>query len=268
MTVLHACILGLIQGITEYIPVSSSAHLALATAFFGWGENDAIRFSFDVLVQLGTLFSVILYFSDDLFAIGKSMLRDLFALKPLQHPLSRLGWLIGVATIPAVIVGLLFKTQIAHSFASPKYISGLLIITAILLILAETLSKTFQSYVRLPHAIGMGLAQALAVFPGISRSGSTMSAGMLLGLKRKAAARFSFLMSIPVMVGASIVTLNDLINVPQSGELIGPFIAGFVSAAISGYMVIKWFLEYVQHQSLRWFALYSVLVGVWGLWYF
>ena len=268
MGIFEAIILGIVQGATEYLPVSSSGHLVLVPFVFGFQKG---TFSFDILVQLGTLLAVLVYYAKDLWAITRHVFVDLKAGKPFRTVESKLGWYVVVASIPAGIIGILFKDDFEKAFSSPQFTMGMLVVTATLLLLGEWLGKRNrqQVHMRLVDAVFIGLAQALALFPGVSRSGSTISAAMLLGLDRETAARFSFVMSIPVMLGAGLLAFKDLLEHPaelQAQWL--PILVGFIVSALTGFVAIKWFLGYVKNRSLKWFALYCLLVGAGGLIYF
>lgn len=269
MTNFQAFILGIVQGVTEYLPVSSSAHLVLVPEFLGWDIHGKEAFIFDVLVQLGTLLGVLLYFAKDLLKISLAFLKGLVTLKPFDSDDSKMGWFVIFATIPATIIGLLFKDHIEQFFDSPRAALFFLLITTLLLLSAEYLSSKERSAVIQKDAWYMGLAQSLALFPGISRSGSTISIGMLRGLSREAAAKFSFLMSIPVMLGASLLAVKDLLeNEAILEALFYPILVGFFAAATSGYIVIAWFLKFLKTQSLNWFAGYCLFIIVVGMFAF
>jgi undecaprenyl-diphosphatase len=187
--------------------------------------------------------------------------------RPLVEPASRLGWLIGLATVPAALAGLLFRDWVEQAFASPLAVCVFLLINAGLMLGAERLARLARSLeqVTARDALAIGAAQALALFPGISRSGSTISAGIGRGLLRAEAARFSFLMSIPAMLGAGLIASLDLIRSPSSLEQIGPILAGFAAAAIVGYLAIRWLLGFLARNSLKVFAVYCAAVGLAGL---
>lgn len=266
MDLIQASILGLVQGLTEYLPVSSSAHLVLVPKWMGWHFAPKEAFVFDVLVQQGTLLGVLVYFYKDLCEMAKFMWQGLLAGKPLEHPEARLGWLVGVSTVPAAVGGLLFKHEVAAFFDSPKAVLAFLLATAGLLILAEFLGKGRRTEIKLLDAVLIGFSQLVALLPGISRSGATISAGVIFGLSKPAAARFSFLMSIPVMVGAGLVAARDVFSDPVVlQDMLAPVLVGTLVAAVSGYLVIKWFLNFLKSQSLLWFAAYCALVGGIGL---
>lgn len=263
---LQALILGIVQGLTEYLPVSSKAHLILVPKIFQWNLSEQVNFIFNVLVQQGTLLGVIIYFWDDLWQIIASVFRCLLKGKPLAEPLAKEGWLVVLASVPAAFFGLTFKKQIEALFNSSAVTLSLLLVTALFLIISEVIGKKGHEHVNTRNALAMGFAQSLALFPGISRSGSTISWGMVSGLKRESAARFSFLMSIPIMIGASLVAGKDLLDSPELlQQMSGPVAVGFIAAAVTGYIVIKWFLRYLKTHSLYIFAAYCLAVGGIGL---
>lgn len=264
MTVLQAIILGIVQGLTEFLPVSSSAHLVIVPFLLGWNIPSEQVFPFDVLVQMGTLLAVIIYFWADLWEIVKAFLSGLMRLKPFEQPAARMGWYLILATIPAVVFGLLIKDEVEAAFNSVVVTAGFLIVTAIFLILAEYYGKRTRALYHFTwlDALVMGLFQAISVFPGISRSGSTITGGLLRQLDRTSAARFSFLMSIPVMVGAGILGVKDLLEQPTWIDLWPLIAVGFAVAAVVGYLSIRWMLRFVTSHSLRSFAVYCFAIGL------
>jgi undecaprenyl-diphosphatase len=266
MDLIQASILGLVQGLTEYLPVSSSAHLVLVPKILGWSFDPHHAFVFDVLVQLGTLLGVIAYFWKDLLEIAECMFAGLLKGKPVENPHARLGWLVGLATVPAAVLGILLKSEVRAYFDSPRAVLAFLIATAGALTLTELLTHAKRTEVRILDALVVGLAQVAALFPGVSRSGSTMSAGILMGLSKQTAAKFSFLMSIPIMLGASLEEFREMLLYPEVlSEMLWPVMVGMLVSAVSGYFVIKWFLGFLKTQSLLWFAAYCALVGGIGL---
>lgn len=267
MTLVQAFILGLVQGLTEFLPISSSGHLVLVPWALGWRLDPEITFAFNVLVQVGTILAVMLYFRHDLWAIGRDMLA---AIAQRQLPGShnaRLGWLIVLATVPGAVFGAAFKDFFESLFENPRGVSGLLLGTALLLTVAERLGQRARDIQSLGWMDGlvMGLFQALAIFPGISRSGSTIAAGMLRGLNRAAAARFSFLLAVPIMLGAGAVAALDLAQAGNLGRYLDVLLAGFVMAGVVGYLSIHWLLGFVARNSLYGFAGYCTLAGIAGL---
>jgi len=268
MTTFQAIILGIVQGITEYLPVSSSAHLVLVPAVLKWDIHGKEAFIFDVLVQMGTLLGVLIYFSKDLIKITRNFLRGIYHRKPFETQEARIGWYVIIATLPATFFGLLLKDRLETFFDSPKAALVFLLFTGLVLILGEYFGKQLRNKVKLKDSVLMGFSQSLALFPGMSRSGTTISMGMLSGLTRSEAAKFSFLMSIPVMFGAAILALKDLLeNEVLIQNQLSNIIFGFAAAAISGYIVIAWFLTFLKKQSLIYFAVYCLLVGFLGLTY-
>jgi undecaprenyl-diphosphatase len=265
MTLLQSIILGIIQGLTEFLPISSSAHLVIAPYLLNWQIPAQDAFIFDVLVQLGTLLAVIVYFRKDLLTILVSVFRGLFSRhpwKPFSDQNARLGWYLVLATIPAVIAGFLFRDLVERAFSSPLAASLLLVGTAALLVTAELVGKRSRQIESITwlDALLVGLFQVISLLPGISRSGSTISGGMIRNLDRPSAARFSFLMSVPVMIGAGLVAIVDLIKLPNYTGQIPTLIAGFVTAALVGYLTIRWLLSYLSKRSLYIFAAYSLVV--------
>ena len=267
MTWFQALILGIVQGLTEFLPVSSSAHLVLVPWALGWTFDPDAAFVFDVLVQLGTLVAVVAYFWDDLTHIVGGTLRAVILRKRTDDAYVRLAWLIVLATLPAVVAGILLKTLVEQAFGSPLAVSGFLLVTAGLLFMAERLGKHLKPLeaTTWADAVWIGLAQALALFPGISRSGSTIAAGLVRGMQRPAAARFSFLLSIPVMIGAGLLAVRDLAALPSAATMIPTLLMGFAAAAIMGYLSIRWMLRFVARHSLDVFSAYCALVGLLGL---
>ena len=267
MTIIQSIVLGIVQGLTEFIPVSSSAHLVLVPWLLGWEFEPNAAFVFDVLVQLGTLVAVIAYFWKDLWAIARGVVQGLIRLKPFDSAEARLGWLIALATMPAVILGLAFKDFFESVFGSPRATALLLLGTAALLVLSERFGRRARNLDSLNwlDALIIGLAQAVAILPGISRSGATISGGLARGLERPAAARFSFLMSVPVMLGAGVIALKNLLDVPNFASYLAPIAAGFLAAAAVGYLCIRWLLGYLSRRPLYGFAVYCVAASLFCL---
>jgi undecaprenyl-diphosphatase len=261
MTILQSLFLGIIQGLTEFIPVSSSAHLILVPWLLGWPDPP---FVFEVLVQLGTLAAVIIYFWNDLLAIARGVLLGLVRRRPLESAPARLGWLIAAATVPAVVLGLLFKDWFEAAYGDAVGTAAQLLVTAGLLVFAERVGSRSRSLEQLGwlDALIIGLGQAAAILPGVSRSGGTIAASMARGLDRPAAARFSFLMSVPAMLGAGVLAIKDLVEVPGLSDYGLPILIGFGAAAVVGYASIWWLLRLLQRRSLYGFAAYCAFVGL------
>jgi undecaprenyl-diphosphatase len=263
MSYFQAFILGIIQGLTEFLPISSSAHLVIAPFLLQWELSKELFFSFDVLVQLGTLLAVIVYFWKDLIHVVTGFFRGLFSGKPFTDPRAKMGWLLIVATIPAGLLGLLVKDAVESAFHNVTTTAISLLITAGILILAEKIGKKTHGLdsTTWVDALWIGAAQALSIFPGISRSGASISGGLLRGLDRPSAARFSFLMSIPIMIAAGGLSVFDLLELPDLAAHLPVVAIGFVTAAVVGYFAIRWFISYISNHSLILFAWYCLVLG-------
>lgn len=264
MSVLQAIVLGIIQGATEFIPVSSSGHLVLVPWLLGWTSPGL---TFDTMLHWGTLLAVVGYFWRDLTTLAGAALRGLGARRPFATTEARLAWLLILATMPAALAGIAFESQFEALFNTPTFVAGFLLVTGLLLWASERLSSGLRDLasIRAPDALTLGIAQALAITPGISRSGSTIAAGLLRGLDRPAAARFSFLMMIPVVFGAGLFRMLELVEAGPPPGQIGLLVAGFVAAAVSGYAGIAFLLDYLRRHSLRVFALWCWGFGLFSL---
>jgi undecaprenyl-diphosphatase len=263
MTILQTIILGIVQGLTEFLPVSSSGHLVLVPFWLGWKLPTTEIFIFDVLVQVATLAAVFAYFWRDLWRIGRAWVQGMLQRQPFADPAARLGWFIILATLPAGIVGLLIKDWIEALFSSPAAAAAFLLLTGGLLMLAEGLGRRARALTAMTwtDALVIGLFQALAILPGVSRSGSTIVGGTLRGFQRAEAARFSFLISIPIMLAAGLLATLDLLAVPNLGAVLPVFLPGFLAAGIVGYLAIRWLLRYLVNHSLNGFAIYCFVIG-------
>ena len=271
-TILQAIILGMVQGLTEFIPISSSAHLILVPWLFGWKDQALTSLSFDVALHLGTLIAVLWFFSADwvrLFRAGWASLLERSVGDDVDR---RLAWLLVISCIPGGIAGVLGESKIEQLFHQPNTpitAQALIVMALIIALLAAVLFAVERlarhtremTTITFRDAIWIGLAQALAIFPGVSRSGSTITAGLALGLKRDAAARFSFLLGAPIIAGAGLKSLWDIFQQYQVGAgftqtdlLIFP--VGIIAAAISGYFCVKYLLLYIQKHSLDIFVYY------------
>jgi undecaprenyl-diphosphatase len=199
MTIFQSIILGIVQGASEFLPISSSGHLVLVPFLLGWEFSQSEAFVFDVLAQVATMFAVIFYFWNDLLAILKAVLQGIVSRKPFQSGESRLGWFLVLATIPAGLAALFYKETFEQAFSNPRAAAFFLLGTSLLLIIGEAVGKRSRSLKEITwfDALWVGLFQVLALFPGISRSGSTIAGGLTRGIDRKSSARFSFLMAIP-----------------------------------------------------------------------
>ncbi len=263
MTILQSILLGIIQGLTEFLPISSSGHLVILPYLLGWQIPADQSFSFDVLVQLGTLVAVIIYFRKELVDIFKGIITDFKTKKLGTSVESRTGWYLILATIPAGVAGLLIKDVIEQAFGNPNAVAFFLFGTALLLILAEVVGKKERdlSGMRWFDALWIGFFQVLSLFPGLSRSGSCIAGGMTRNFDRRSAGRFSFLMSIPVMAAAGLLSAIDLFDIPNLGQFLPVLLIGFIVAGVVGYFTISWMLNFVQNHSLFVFAGYCLFLG-------
>lgn len=263
MTYLQSLILGIIQGLTEFLPISSSAHLVLTPYLFGWEIPAEQVFPFDVLVQLGTLVAVILYFWNDLWNILRGFVSGILSGHPFTHPSTRLGWYLILATIPAGAAGLFLKDTVEQAFQSPVATALFLFLTAALLVFAERFGRRQKEMDCLTwkDALIIGCFQILSLFPGVSRSGSTIAGGMSRHLERSVAGRFSFLMAVPVMLAAGVFSAFDLADVPNLTGFLPVLMVGFVAAAVVGFLSIHWLLKFLTRRPLTIFAIYCVLFG-------
>ncbi|MBD0283146.1 MAG: undecaprenyl-diphosphate phosphatase [Thermoleophilaceae bacterium] len=261
MSLLEAIVLGITQGLTEFLPISSTAHLRIVPAFAGWPDPGA---AFTAVTQLGTMAAVLLYFREDLTRIGRAWLRSLRDPLVRRELDARLGWYIVLGTVPIGIFGVLFKDQI-ETGARDLYLIGVaLIVLGLVLLLAEKVGRRDRSIdqIRTKDGFAIGLAQALALVPGVSRSGATITAGLFMGLDRTAAARFSFLLSVPAVVLSGLLELGSILS-GEEGETTSAF--GLVVATglafVSGYASIAFLLRYLTSHSTGIFVLYRVALG-------
>ena len=251
MTVSHAIILGIIQGLTEVLPISSSAHLVIFPWFFKWHYQGL---SFDVALHAGTALAFIAYFFKD----WMEMISSAFTGNKLFK--NNMLWLIIIATVPGAFAGLILEKKAEGVFRSPLLIAAMLFIFAVILWLADHLGKKQKSMeqVDLKTAFVIGFAQAIAVIPGVSRSGVTMTAGLFKGLSREAAAKFSFLLATPIIIAAGVLKLSKL----HAADLNVAFWAGVTASAISGFIGIKFLLNFVKRFNLNIFVLYRIVLAV------
>jgi len=259
VNIIQALILGIVQGTTEFIPISSSGHLVLVPWLLDWPEPGLV---FDTIVHWGTLVAVLAFFWRDIVALARAWAGSL-AERNLHQPEARLAWLIIVGTLPAALMGFLCQDFFESLFSSPGWVAALLLVTGGILALSERLSKRQRALGDLGwlDSVLIGLAQGLAIAPGISRSGATMAMGLLRGVKREAAARYSFLLSTPIIFGAGLLQLVELFKAGAGTAHLLPLIVGFLAAAISGYLCIRFLLAYLQRGRLYVFAAYCWLAG-------
>ncbi|SEH10196.1 undecaprenyl-diphosphate phosphatase [Thermoleophilum album] len=262
MSTIEAIVLGIVQGLTEFLPISSTAHLRIVPAFAGWGDPGA---AFTAVVQLGTTVAVVLYFRRELWRVARAWLASVRRrdLAPVDLD-ARLGWFLIVATVPISIFGLAFQHAIETQARNLYLIAGALIVVGFGMLAAERVATRQRplSDVRLRDAVTVGFAQALALVPGVSRSGSTISAGLLLGLERAAAARFSFLLSIPAIVLSGLFELHKLLDgsAHQTASA-GAVVIATGLAFVTGYASIAFLLRYLQTHTMFAFVVYRVALG-------
>ncbi len=273
MDLIQALVLGIVQGLTEFLPISSSAHLIIVPWLFGWKDPAITSVQFDVALHMGTLIAVVVYFWNDWRRLLGALFASLMERKIGTNVDRRTAWFVLLASIPAGIVGGLGESKIDDLFHEAKNLrTGLIVIgiamlvMATLLLLAERMGRheLDMSGLNLNTALGIGFAQALALIPGVSRSGGTITAGLFFGLKREAAARFSFLLATPVVLGAGLKKLYDLLKTPggiPSGQQLG-FVVGFLAAAIVGFLCIHFLLMYLQKRSTAPFIWYRYMLGI------
>jgi undecaprenyl-diphosphatase len=253
MNIFQATVLGIIQGLTEFLPVSSSGHLIIFPTVFGW---EVQSLAFDVVLHLGTATALIAYFWKDILNIVS---KD-----------RKLGLYIIVGSIPAAIAGLFLEDYVSNIFRSVYYVLAFLLVGSVIMFISEKVGNWAKNReVGMKEGLIIGIFQALALFPGVSRSGSTLSGGMLLGLSRENAARFSFLLSIPVVLGAGFLELSK-VSVPLNGVSNLVLGAGFVSSFIAGTLAIKFMLNFLKNNTLKGFIVYRiilvlVLLGLFGM---
>lgn len=259
MGITAAVLLGIVQGVTEFLPVSSSAHLILAREFFGW---DAGRFGlpFDVACHVGTLVAVLVFFRQD---IGELILGAPHALRRDPGPVGRRVRLIAAGTVPIVIVGLLFADDIETYLRGPLVAAAGLVIGAILLLVVERIGPRTkgEEALTMPGAIAIGIGQASALMPGMSRSGTTIAVGMGLGLRREAAARFTFLMSAPAVTAAAAKEALELRGMHVDPSMWGLMAIGLVTSGAVGYLTVKYFLRFLAANRLDVFAWYRLALA-------
>jgi undecaprenyl-diphosphatase len=264
--VFQAAIIGLLQGLTEFIPVSSSAHLELAPWIFGWEEDELIgSLAFDVFLHLGTLVALLVYFARDWVRYLKAAWASVRERSIAGDPDRRIAWLLVAATIPAAVIGFALEDFIGETFhgdsdAARLAIAGFLVVGGLLLWLADRFGRRSRALeqVSTPAALTIGFSQALALLPGISRSGATLTAGLALGLTRESAARFSFLLATPITLGAGIYGSRRLLTEAHTGVEWLAIAVGFAVAAVSGLIAIGFLLAWLRRRSVAVFSLYRI----------
>ncbi|WP_229674495.1 undecaprenyl-diphosphate phosphatase [Nakamurella endophytica] len=258
MSWLHALVLGLVQGLTEFLPISSSAHLRITAALFGWEDPGA---AFTAVTQLGTESAVLLYFRRELWQIATTWSRSLVNRGLRRDPSARMGWYVIAGTVPIALLGVAFQDLIETQARDLRLIGVSLIAFGLVLGLADRVARNQRSLQDLStrHALIFGAAQSLALIPGVSRSGGTITAGLLLGYRRQDAARYSFLLAVPAVLASGLLELTKLDD-PGSTQW-GPVLAATLVAFLVGYATIAWLLRFVTTHKFTGFVLYRLSLG-------
>lgn len=257
---LEALILGFVQGLTEFLPISSSAHLRILGEFLPGAQDPGAAFT--AITQLGTETAVVVFFWRDIVRIVSHWFKSLFGRIPRNDPDARMGWLIIVGSIPIVVLGILFQDEIETTFRSLWIVATMLVVFGIILGLADWAGAKNRTldHLTIPHGIAFGFAQALALIPGVSRSGGTISAGLFLGYERAAAARYAFLLAIPAVFGSGFFQLAKSLGEPA---VYGPIetAAATLVAFVVAILVIAFFMNYISRHSFLPFVIYRILLG-------
>jgi undecaprenyl-diphosphatase len=257
----QAVVLGIVQGLTEFLPISSSGHLRIVPALLGWDDPGA---AFTAVIQLGTMAAVVLYFRDDLWRIATAWLGSLRDPSLRGRLDARMGWYLIFGTVPIVIFGIAFKDQIENGARDLYLIGAMLIVLGLVLLFAEQVARRDRPIRTITRrdAIVVGFAQALALIPGVSRSGATITAGLFLGFDRVAAARFSFLLSIPAVVLSGLYELKDVVNgTAEGGVGVAPTAVATLLAFVTGYISIAFLLRFLTTHTTAVFVAYRVALG-------
>lgn len=257
---LEAFVLGVVQGLTEFLPISSSAHQSIIGQFFG-GEDPGAAFT--AITQLGTESAVILYFRHDIWLIIKNWFLALAGRIPRDDPEARMGWLVIIGSVPIVVLGVLFQDQIDYALRNLWITAAMLAGIGLVIGIADRLASNQRTLEQLTwrHGLIFGLAQSLALIPGVSRSGATITAGLFMGYRREAAAKYSFLLAIPAVVGSGFFKLFDIADDPVEPAW-GPIALATVVSFVIGYAVIAWLLRYVSTHTFFPFVVYRIALAV------
>ena len=259
MSLIEAIVLGLIQGLTEFLPISSSGHIRVFSAFFGWPDPGA---AFTAVSQIGTELAVLVYFRKRIWAILVTWTQSLFKSELRRDIHARLGWYVILGTIPIAVLGLLFEEQIDTVFRDLRVIALTLIVFGVLLGVVDKYSRKHRviSDLNVQRGVTFGLFQCLALIPGVSRSGGTITGGMLLGFKRTDAAEFSFLLAMPAVFASGLYKLTDIGGDEYAGW--GATITGTLVAAVVGYICVAWLMKFISTHSFMPFVYYRVALGI------
>lgn len=260
LPLLHAIVLGVVQGLTEFLPISSSAHLRIVAALAGWDDPGA---AFTAVIQIGTELAVLVYFRHDILRIVTAVLRSIQSPRLRADRDARTGWLVIIGTLPIAILGLALQHQIETSFRDLRLVGATLIIFGLLLGLADRHARQTRDLDDLTprRGITLGFAQALALLPGVSRSGGTITAGLLLGFRRDVAARYAFLLAIPAVLASGLFELKDIGTTAAAPPIAATALATVVSFAV-GFAVISWLMRYIATNTFGVFVAYRVTLGI------
>lgn len=260
MTWLQAIVLGLVQGLTEFLPISSSAHVRVVSEL-GWGTDAGA--SFTAVIQLGTEFAVLIYYASMIGRLLSAWFRGFFDASIRRTEDYRMAWYVIIGSLPITVLGVLFKDEIRSSLRNLWITASVLILFAVFLAIADENGKKFRDRLTARDAVGMGFAQALALIPGVSRSGGTLTAGLFLGLDRKSATDYSFLLALPAVFGAGLFSLPDVLDRSGPGPhaSVAQMIVATAISFVVGYASIAWLLRYVSKHDLSLFVWYRIVVG-------
>ncbi len=263
LNLVQSIVIGIIEGLTEFLPVSSTAHMDIFPQLFGWEDPGS---AFSAVVQLGPILAIVAYFRHDILKYLKGMMKDPnpFHIDP-ENTDAKMGWYAICATPPVLLAGKILEKKIDSSFRGLGIVAGALIVGSLVLWFAEQIGKRnkVMESMTFGEAMTVGVAQAIALIPGVSRSGATMTASLFLNFDRESATRFSFLLSVPALTAAGIYKLiKDVLHAPNLKELVVPYTVGTVVAGLTAYAVIHWFLGYVRKHNTNIFIIYRILLGV------
>ncbi len=258
---LQAIVLGLVQGLTEFLPISSSAHLRVVSTL-GWGTDAGA--SFTAVTQLGTEAAVLIYYARTIGPLLAAWFKGLVNAETRRTEQYRMAWYVIIGSIPVTVLGVLFKDQIRSSFRNLWITATVMIVFAVILAVADEIGRQVRTKIDMKDAWGMGLAQSLALIPGVSRSGGTLTAGLFLGLERKSATDYSFLLALPAVIGAGLFSIPDIADTTGPGPhpSVAQMIVATLIAFVVGYATIAWLLRYVAKHSYGIFVWYRIALGI------
>jgi undecaprenyl-diphosphatase len=256
----EAVVLGLVQGLTEFLPISSSAHIRVVSALFGWQDPGA---AFTAVIQLGTEAAVLIYFRRTIWEIISTWARSLWTPALRGQQAAKMGWYVIVGSLPIGVLGVVFKDQIETVFRDLRLVGTTLVVFALVLWFADHTARnrlTLEKHLSFTHAVVYGLAQSLALIPGVSRSGGTITAGLLLDYRREDAAKYSFLLAIPAVLSSGLLEVVQIGGAQAPAW--GPTIAATLISFVVGYAAVAWFLRYISHHRFTSFVIYRIALGL------